>query len=339
MPSHSILSLRYIVNRLRELGSDPDPILARHGLDLDRIAPDGRIDCALELRLFCSLSELTSDPTAGLKLGSRLGFTGYGPFSLMLMTCSTAWEAMQASMRYQPLTYLFSKLELVPGQHSSELTYKPIDLPAWPQRLRIDLELAGSFKLVQDLGLAGGNALHLEHVSLPYPQPPEFKVYQDFFKFPVSFGDTHARIRIGNATLQKTMDSADSMANTLYRQECDKLLEIALRDSGSDLAEQVRQHLMLFQQSYPDAPSVAAVFGMSERSLRNHLSAQELSFRQLLDQVRFARACERLRQSSDSIESIALQLGYAETASFIHAFQRWSSISPARYRKQLRASG
>ena len=92
MPSHSILSLRYIVNRLRELGSDPDPILARHGLDLGRIAPDGRIDCALELRLFCSLSELTSDPTAGLKLGSRLGFTGYGPFSLMLMTCNTAWK-------------------------------------------------------------------------------------------------------------------------------------------------------------------------------------------------------------------------------------------------------
>ncbi len=306
---------------------------ARHGLDLDSIAPDGRIDCALELRIFCNLCALTSDPIAGLKLGSRLGFTGYGPFSLMLMTCATPWEAMQASARYQPLTYLFSKLELVPGHNSSELTYKPVDIPAWPQRMGIDMELAGSLKLLQDLGLDDGNEVHIEHVSLPYPQPAEIKAYQDFFKCPVSFGDTHARIRVSNSTLQKTMASADRMANAMYRQECDRLLEIALRETSNDLAEQVRQHLMLFQQSYPDAPSVATVFGMSERSLRNHLSAQGLSFRQLLDQVRFARACDQLSQTSDSIESIALQLGYAETASFIHAFQRWAGTTPSAYRR------
>jgi AraC-like DNA-binding protein len=338
MASHSILSLRYIVNRLRELGSDPDPILARHGIDLEKISPDGRIECALELRVFCSLCELTSDPLAGLKLGSRVGLTGYGPFSMMLMTCNTAWQAMQASARYQPLTYLFSKLELAPGQFSSELIFKPIDLPAWPQRLRIDMEVAASLKLVQDLSRAGGNDLELEQVSLPYAQPVEFKAYEELFQCPVRFGDGHGRLRLSNKKLQMPLASADSMANAMYRQECDKLLEIALRESPGDLGEQVRQHLMLFHDSYPGVPSVAAVFGISERSLRNHLGAEGLSFRQLLDQVRFARACKRLEQTRDSVESIALQLGYAETASFIHAFKRWAGCSPARYRKQSKAA-
>lgn len=335
MATHSILSLRYIVDRLHELGSDTAPTLSRYGLDMDKIAPDSRIDCALEMRVFCSLSELTSDPTIGLKLGNRLGFSGYGAFSLMLITCATPWEAIQASLRYQALTYLFSKLELIPGQTSSELTLKPTQMPDWPGRLRIDMEIAGCHRLQQDMSQAGGNNLLLEHVSLPYPRPPESKTYEAFFGCPVSFDDTHARMRINNRSLQQPLAGADRIANTMYRQECDRLLEVALRESSSDLADQVCQHLMLFQGGYPDAPSIAAVFGMSERSLRTRLSSQQTSYRQLLDKVRHARACQLLEQTRDSIESIALQLGYGETASFIHAFQRWAGCSPSRYRRSL----
>jgi len=333
MATHSILSLRYIVDRLQELGTDTAPTLSRYGLDMDRIAPDSRIDCALELRIFCSLSELSNDPIVGLNLGTRLGLSGYGAFSLMLLTCATSWEAMLASRRYQALTYLFSNLELTPGQSSSELAFIPAKMPDWPGRLRIDMEMAGCLKLQQDLSLAGGTDLLLEHVSLPYPRPPEYKTYEAYFGCPVSFGDSHARMRINNSSLQQPMAGADRIANTMYRQECDRLLEIALRESNSDLAEQVRQHLMLFQGGYPDAPSIAAVFGMSERNLRTKLSNQQTSYRQLLDEVRHARACQLLEETRDPIEAIALQLGYAETASFIHAFQRWAGCSPSRFRR------
>ena len=74
---------------------------------------------------------------------------------------------------------------------------------------------------------------------------------------------------------------------------------------------------------------------MSERSLRSNLSKLGVSYRQILDQVRYQRACQHLEQGRDSIESIALQLGYAEAAAFIHAFQRWSGTTPAAYRRQI----
>ncbi|MBF7729406.1 AraC family transcriptional regulator [Pseudomonas sp. N040] len=339
MASHSILSLRHIANRLKELGSDPAPVLARHGLDLDRIALDSRIDYALELRIFCSLCELVSEPLAGLKVGSKIGFTGYGPLSLLLLTCATPWEAMQASLRYQPLTYLFSQPGFVPGPRSSELTFKPLELPDWPFRLRIDMELAGAFKLLQDLQQTASIDLALELVSLPYPRPAESRAYEEFFGCPVMFGDSHARLRILNSKLQQPMANADSMVNAMYRQECEKLREIALRDTADNIAGEVRQHLLLFDHAYPDAPAVAAVFGMSERSLRSRLRAEGLSFRRLLDQVRYERARQRLRDTRDSIELIALQLGYAETASFIHAFQRWSGTTPSAYRRSSQNPG
>ncbi len=338
MANHSILSLRYMVNRLQALGTDPLPVLARHGLDLNKVAPDSRIDSALELRIFCELTELSSNPVAGLSVGNSIGFTGYGPLSLLMLSCATPYEVLQCSLRFAPLTHLFSQLGVELGQHFSELTLKPIDLPAKAFRLRIDMELAGAFKLINDLQNTSGVDLQPEQVSLPYAQPLEFRAYEEFFSCPVHFGDSMARIKFKNSKLQQPMISADSMVHQMYRQECEKLREIALRSSSDNIAEHVRQHLLLFEDAYPDAPSIASVLGMSERSLRSHLNAQGVSFRRLLDQVRFERACMRLSQTSDSIESIALKLGYAETASFIHAFQRWSGCSPSRYRRQLKDS-
>lgn len=339
MASHSILSLRYIVNRLRDLGVDPDPVLAQHGLDLNRTGADSRIDTALELRIFCSLAQLSNNPLAGLQVGNSIGFTGYGPFSLLLLSCRTPYEVMQCSLRYHALAYLFSEIGFELGSAHSDLTLKPYELPGKAYRLRIDMELAGAFRLLRDLRTAGAVDLQPDLVCLPYPQPVESRAYEEFFGCPVRFGDHLARIRLSNGKLQQPMASADAMANEYYRQECEKLSEIALRESSGQIAEKVREHLLLFQDSYPDAPAVASFLGMSERSLRNRLGEQGTSFRKLLDAVRFQRACEHLSQTGDPIEAIALRLGYAETSSFIHAFQRWSGSTPSAYRRSHASAG
>ena len=334
MANHSTLALRYVVKRMRELSLDPEPVLARHGLDLHMMAADSRIDCGLELRVFCSLLELSDDPLAGLKVGSYLGVTGYGPLSMLLMTCATPWAAMQATVHFQPLTHLFSQFGLVPGQNTTQITLQPIALPERTFRARIDLEMAGAYRLLKDMQLAIGIDLQPEQVSLPYPKPPEWQAYEEYFGCLVSFADTSGRLFISNSKLHQHAQSADAIANAMYWKDCEKLREIALRDSGNDCAQKVREHLALFHGSYPSAPAVAAALGISERSLRNHLAAQRTSYRQLLDEIRFSLARQRLRESTDSIETISHQLGYAEPASFIHAFQRWAGCSPLRYRRQ-----
>lgn len=334
MANHSTLALRYMVKHLRELALDPDAVLAGYGLELDKMAADSRIDCALELRVFCSLLKQSDDPLAGLKLGSYLGITGYGPLSMLLMTSATPWAAMQAAVHFQPLTYLFSQLGLVPGKDSSQMTLRPFMLPERFFRVRIDLEIAGAYQLLKDLQLTTGINMLPEQVSLPYAKPAQYQAYEEYFGCPVNFGDTSARLFTANSKLHQPVHSADAIANAMYWKDCEKLREIALRDSGDDCAQKVREHLALFHGFYPPAPAVAAALGMSERSLRNHLAAQKVSYRQLLDEIRFSRACQRLRESTDSIETISLQLGYAEPASFIHAFQRWAGCSPMRYRRQ-----
>ena len=49
--------------------------------------------------------------------------------------------------------------------------------------------------------------------------------------------------------------------------------------------------------------------------------------------ARYQKASSYLKDSSQSIDQLAQLLGYSEAASFIHAFQRWSGMSPSVFRK------
>ena len=57
-------------------------------------------------------------------------------------------------------------------------------------------------------------------------------------------------------------------------------------------------------------------------------------FRALVEEVRQMLAEEFLRLPGMKIEEIAARLGYAEPASFIHAFKRWKNISPHAFRER-----
>lgn len=333
MATHSILGLVYLLQDFRARGEAIAPALARHGLDLDHIDPGGQIDRARELRIYTDVAACLRDPLAGLKAGMSFGFAGYGPFTMLLMTCANAYEAFQTGVRYQDLTFLFGRLAFEPGEGVSALVLYPAQLPAKAFRYRIDGEMSGTWKLMSDLQTGLGLKLRPERVDLPYPAPPEARAYEELFGCPVRFGEAQARFWLRNEYLHLRFPTADITAQRIYRAQCEQLLVQAQADSGR-LGEQVCAHLELFTETFPAAAAVAVAFGLSERSLRRQLSAEGTSFRALLDQVRYAKARQLLTGTTQSIEAIARQLGYAEAAAFIHAFQRWAGMTPAAYRRE-----
>ena len=85
--------------------------------------------------------------------------------------------------------------------------------------------------------------------------------------------------------------------------------------------------------------NVAAVLGISERSLHRRLAAEGQPFRQLDERVR-GRLAERLLGDSDlGLDAIAAQLGYSEAASFSRAFKRWTGLAPSHWRAAQREAG
>ncbi len=331
MSTRSILGLIYLVQGLKQLGEDPEPVLAKHGLSLDKLDPSTRIERSRELRIQADLAERRQDPLVGLKLGGFYGLAGYGPLVMLLMTCSTALQAIQTGVRYQRLTYLFGTLRFEPGDKVSALVLTPMPMASQAFRFRVDGEVSGTYKMVRDMQLSLGMDIHAERIDMPYPRPSNAAAYEAYFNCPVRFGEAEARFWLRNDHLQLRLPSADPNAHRMYQAMCDQQL-VSQQASHETLSERVLTHLALFNGGYPSAEDVAKTLDLSERSLRRQLSDEGQSFRDLLAQARYTKAQHLLKHTALSIEGIAQQLGYAESAAFIHAFKRWAGVTPREFR-------
>ena len=335
MSTRSILGLIYMVQGLRQLGADPGPVLRRHGLDPGQLDPSARIERTRELRIYADLAEQLDDPLTGLRLGGFYGLAGYGPMVMLLMTCASAWEAFQMGVKYQRLTYLFGTLRLEPGERLSALVLSPLAMAPRAFRFRVDGEVSGTYKMVRDMQATLGLDLHAERIDMPYPYPPEAPQYEAYFGCPVRFGEPEARFWLRNDHLQLRFASADAAAHAMYRALCDQQLQAQqAEEAQAGLAGRVRAHLGLFNGDFPGSEDVARALGLSERGLRRQLAGEGESFRDLLARARHDKARHLLAHSTLPVEAIAQQLGYAESAAFIRAFQRWQGMTPARFRQQ-----
>lgn len=89
-------------------------------------------------------------------------------------------------------------------------------------------------------------------------------------------------------------------------------------------------------EGQPKIDWVASKLGISRRSLQRSLAAEGISFSAVLEGLLKDRATVLLGRTSQHVTDIALELGYSDVAHFSRAFQRWTGMSPSRYRTARR---
>lgn len=339
MATRSILGLMYILQGMQDAGIDVQPALAQFGLSKSALDPTAQIERQLEREIHIALAKLTPYPHAGLAIGQYFSLAGYGALVMLLLTCRDLKHAVETGVTYQQLTFLFGHLRFEHAVSRSALVLTPPDLPEPARRFRLDGEMAGTFKLIRDLSATfnlRGKPPETINVELPIAQPTDPAVlaeYQAYYGDSVSFGHTEGRFWASHQLLSLPLMTADPVSHALYRQQCDRALVTQQTDTD-DLIAKIRAYLLL-QQHIPNISMTAQALNRPERTLRYQLSQRGCSFRQLRDQLRFEQAKRLLLQHPHfSVEQISEQLGYAESAAFIHAFVRWSGTTPARYRRE-----
>ena len=80
----------------------------------------------------------------------------------------------------------------------------------------------------------------------------------------------------------------------------------------------------------------ATRLGLRSRTLQRRLQSEGLSYRQVVDTARRARAEAILATTTTPVAEIAASLGYEEPAHFTRAFQRWHGCSPSAWRRARR---
>lgn len=338
MSARSVLALMYTLDLLKERGVDGAGVLQRHGLDINALDPNSEIGRDRELAILAELLPRAEDPALGLEMGTRFGLAGYGPLTMLLMTCKNVFEGFQLGIRYQALTYLFGELSITPGAQHTTLVITPIPLPDSVHSILMERDMVGTFRLVNDIQTQLGLKLGPEEVGLPYPRPDHYQQLEDYFQCPVRFDQPHCYALIDNHTLAQEMPGYNKMAQDMYRAQCDAML--AQRQTPLDnLPARLTAYLQLFVRHFPNTAQSAQAFGVTERTFRRHLHQEGTTFQQLLDQVRCQKACRYLQHSDYSIAAIADLLGYSESAALVRAFERWKGVTPARFRRQQQGDG
>lgn len=79
------------------------------------------------------------------------------------------------------------------------------------------------------------------------------------------------------------------------------------------------------------ADNIASTLGISVRTLKRKLRAQETSLREIFDETRFQQACELIEKGIYDYKQLADSLSYTHPNNFVRAFKRWSGITPREY--------
>ena len=126
--------------------------------------------------------------------------------------------------------------------------------------------------------------------------------------------------------LDATLPSSNPALLALYEQECQRLL--ADLEEDDSLTEQTLQLLRKLEGHYPQMPQIADMLNISPRTYRRRLAQEQVSFQQLLDQVRTEHATHYLTTTRLPLASIAFMVGFNDVSNFRRAYSKWTGKAP-----------
>lgn len=171
-------------------------------------------------------------------------------------------------------------------------------------------------------------------IECAYDRPRCWRRLEEEFGTSLRFGTPANAIVFERRLLDVPALVATSLENAVT---CGDLRRIVRRRPPATIVDAARAILQVrITEQFTDIDGTARLLGLSARSLQRHLAEQNLSFRDLLEQVRMQRALDLLIDTPASITDIAFSLGYNDITSFSRAFRRWRGQPPNQIRQSIR---
>jgi AraC-like DNA-binding protein len=315
-----------VLDTFKAQGLPSEALLAGSGIcaaDLSRA--DTRITTNQEMRVCANAVALRRD--VGLALGRQMHVSAYGMLGYALLTSATFGDALRLALRYPALLGTLFKLSL--EADGERIWFTAADYRETPAMQMFNVELClASLKVICDDLL--GQPLALLGARFEYSAPDYRARYSECFACPLQFDAGTNAFAFDKRWLDQPLPLADAVTHQAMAERCRKQnLEFTGRQAWLG---RIRQLLTSQLGAAPGIEGLAAQMNCSPRTLRRHLHDLGCSYQELLDELRFERAKHWLAADELPIYRIAEQLGFSETASFRHAFVRWSGVAPSQFR-------
>ncbi|HYP81827.1 helix-turn-helix domain-containing protein [Variovorax sp.] len=152
----------------------------------------------------------------------------------------------------------------------------------------------------------------------------------DLFGANVTFGHPISRLVFQPGALDRPQLLYSALGIELARQACER--DLAMRSLTLQRAGTLRKRLYDASGRLLPLSRVADDLDMSPRNLQRALAREGLRYSDLLDEQRREEA-QRLLHAGHSTAQVAEKLEFSDQRSFVRAFERWTGLSPAAWRK------
>lgn len=313
----------------RQNGISTKEILMNAGLTSESLySPDTEFNRFQELATFEGFFGITRSETLGLQIGRSIKVSCLGLPGYTMLVSKSVEEAVSCLMAFPLLLGWYFNIELEHKENTVTLKICDYSYSEEMKQFCIDMALSSVLTLIEDLL---GHSLKPVSVELTCPSSQHRQTVAKFLDCTVKHSQ-HDGITFERATFASPCPLANKVSfEDLYRQCEQKEYEWQVKTS-QDLVSKIK-HIVSQDTGYYSMPVLAQELCMTERTLRRRLKEQSVNFQKLVNQVRYQQAIERLESTDTNIADIAEQLGYSDTASFRHAFKRWSGLAPTEYRK------
>jgi AraC-like DNA-binding protein len=320
--------VRALLDALARQGVSRADVLDRAGLEPQRVdTPAARASRAELYRVTELALSLTNDPALGLRWAENVTDRTFAPLSHVIAHASSLRRGFELLAEFYPL--LSDQVSYQVSETEEQVVLRaplPVGASEPVQRLTAELTLAGFWGFVRSFHPSASPIA----VSFEYAAPAHRHEYSRWFNGKERFDQGETGIIFDRALLDLTSRYRDDEILEVMQKVAEQQLHQLV--SGTPFAVRVRNHMAeRATTERADMQSVARAMGLSERSLRRRLSAEETSFEALHTEAQGAAAKHLLAHQGRSIQEAAHEMGFSDASTFHRAFKRWTGMTPGAF--------
>lgn len=324
-PSTIIASgIRGLLEILAEDGHDTKRIAANYDINLDDINTPNKRLLYEKVNALWELAYQTRGELLGLDVGSRVQLLDLQDVGLFLTSVNDVQDWLEQIKHYLSLVNdsLMVDLEFVGGELHVAISYKFM-MPRHQLRHEA-IALMGKTLLEQYID----KPVRMSRIELLRAKPADTTAWDLAFECPIVWNAGQTKCAVDILQTMQTINTRNADIRKGYQIMLESRLQRARKEfTATDIRREAITQLMDHE---PSLSSVAESLHKSPRTVQRTLSHHNLSFSDLLTEVRIDLAKQYLR-IGHPIARVASLLHYSNDTAFLRAFKRETKLTPSEF--------
>ncbi len=173
-------------------------------------------------------------------------------------------------------------------------------------------------------------------VRFQHAKPTDPTTAEEFFRCPIEYNSQHTELLFATEYLKQPTRGRFWLLRPLVKYHIKRRIERTIDYDQSAAATVALAIPSLLGTGRCDIEHISETLGMTMKQLQRQLEKEKTNFSIILQQVREELARQMLLETDVSVSNIANLLDYAGNPPFTLAFERWTGMTPTKYRKTER---